>query len=360
MPDRIALEERIARLKAEEALRETQARLHTIIDAAPIVLWSMDPDGIVTLSEGKGLESLGLKPGQLVGRSLFELYGHLPGAADRFRRALAGEELTSSNSTQGQTFETRYVPRRDEGGRVQEVVGVSLNVTERLRMEEALRGLSRRLWSAQEEERRRVAAELEAEAGRVMATLERVLQDAAHEVDAGRLDALLSEGAKLATDVLNGLRRQAAELRPAALDELGLLPALRAAIDAFVRRTGIRAELAADEPEDTTSRPAHAECEEAAFRFVQEALRNTARHARASRVRIALERPDGWLRATVEDDGIGFDVEEALRSTHVGLAEIRERARMLGGRAHFRSRAGGGTSLSVELPNEPPAVGDSR
>ncbi len=77
----------------EEALRTSEARLHMVISHAPIALFAMDQHGIITLCEGRGLQRLRLQPGQVVGTSVFDLYGNIPQALEQIRRALAGEEL---------------------------------------------------------------------------------------------------------------------------------------------------------------------------------------------------------------------------------------------------------------------------
>jgi len=125
--------------RAEEALRETQARLQTVVSAAPIVLFALDRDGVFTLSEGRGLDGLGLKPGEVVGQCVFELYADMPQIVEDNRRALKGEEFTSTVDVGGLTFEARYSPIRDKSGEVVGVIGVATDITEGRRVEQALR-----------------------------------------------------------------------------------------------------------------------------------------------------------------------------------------------------------------------------
>ncbi len=120
------------------ALAESQAHLHEVIGSAAIVLYALDRDGIFTLSEGKGLEALGLEPGQLVGQSVFEVYKDVPLILRDAKRALAGERVVSFTEVAGMAFESRYLPYFDAEGRVERVVGVSLDVTEQQRAKEAL------------------------------------------------------------------------------------------------------------------------------------------------------------------------------------------------------------------------------
>jgi len=127
------------RLAQERALRANKERLRTVVAVAPLVLFALDKDGIFTLVEGKGLESLGVRPAQLVGQSVFNVYADLPQLLADFRRALAGESFSSTVEVFGQVFEAWYSPIRDGNGAVAGVTGVATDVTERHRAEDALR-----------------------------------------------------------------------------------------------------------------------------------------------------------------------------------------------------------------------------
>ena len=120
------------------ALEESQAHLREVIASAAIVLYAFDKDGVFTFSEGKGLEALGLEPGQLNGMSVFEVYKDVPLILRDAKRALAGERVISFTEVAGIAFESRYLPYFDEAGQVERVVGVSLDITEQQRAKEAL------------------------------------------------------------------------------------------------------------------------------------------------------------------------------------------------------------------------------
>ena len=121
------------------ALRASEERLRTVVGGAPIVLWAVDRKGIFTLSDGAGLRTLGLEPGQAVGQSVFEMYAGVPEVIDHVRRALRGEELLATVDVGAAIFESRFSPLRDANGRVIGVIGVSTDVTERVTAERALR-----------------------------------------------------------------------------------------------------------------------------------------------------------------------------------------------------------------------------
>ncbi len=127
------------RRRAEEALRASEQRLHTVVTNAPVVLFAMDSQGIFTFLEGKGLDSLGLKPGSVVGQSIFELRRATPRMRENTRRALAGEAFTTTAELAGMVLETRLMPLRNGNGTVVGVIGVATDITGRRRAEKALR-----------------------------------------------------------------------------------------------------------------------------------------------------------------------------------------------------------------------------
>ena len=127
------------RNRQDRALRESKERLRTVIAGAPLVLFSFDRNGTFTLAEGRGLDALGVRPAQLVGQSVFQLYADLPQALADVRRALAGEAFSSVVEVYGIVFEASYTPIRDRDGSVAGVIGVGTDITERRKAEEALR-----------------------------------------------------------------------------------------------------------------------------------------------------------------------------------------------------------------------------
>ncbi|HJW14232.1 MAG TPA: PAS domain S-box protein, partial [Thermoanaerobaculia bacterium] len=125
------------RKSSERALRESEERLRTLVANAPIVLFALDRDGVVTHLEGSGLETVGLSLLEAVGRSAFEVYGKYPKALDLLRRALAGEAFQETIEVETMTFDVEFAPRRDPQGGIAGVIGVATNVTEQRRAERA-------------------------------------------------------------------------------------------------------------------------------------------------------------------------------------------------------------------------------
>ena len=123
----------------ERALRASKERLRTVVAGAPLVLFALDQHGVFTLAEGRGLDALGVRPAQLMGQSVFQVYADMPQALTEVRRALAGESFSSTVEVLGVVFEVWYSPVRDAAGSVSGVIGVANDITERRRAEEALR-----------------------------------------------------------------------------------------------------------------------------------------------------------------------------------------------------------------------------
>ena len=135
------------------------------------------------------------------------------------------------------------------------------------------------------------------------------------------------------------------DVRPVALDELGLVPALREHLAHCEREHGLAFELVAEVPERLP-----ASVETALFRIVQEAVNNVLRHAQAQHVRVVLTRSDDNVRLDVADDGQGFDVQLPRSGRHIGLWSMRERVEQLGGQFELRSAPGQGTTVTAVLP----------
>lgn len=124
--------------KVEEALKGAQERLRMVINNAPIILFALDRDGVVTLSEGMGLAAISLRPGETVGKSVFELYKNSPEVVANVKRALSGESFQTVTDLGTAVLETHFHPIKDGDGKVSGVIGVSTDVTERRRNEHTM------------------------------------------------------------------------------------------------------------------------------------------------------------------------------------------------------------------------------
>jgi signal transduction histidine kinase len=202
-----------------------------------------------------------------------------------------------------------------------------------------------RVVDAQELERKRLARELHDETGQALTSVLLGLKAVEEAADAEEARAATARLRELIVGTLHDVRSLAVELRPAALDDFGLVPALERLTSTFTERTGIPVELEALLGEERLP-PA---VETALYRIVQESLTNVIKHSRASRVSVLLRRKRSSVAAVIEDDGVGFEPEEA-RDGGLGLIGMRERIALLDGRLTIESSAQEGTSIVVEVP----------
>lgn len=236
-------------------------------------------------------------------------------------------------------------PLRDHEGAITHFVSVGRDITERQRVETALRRLNETL----EQESRRIAHALHDQAGQLLAAVDIALDEFAHELPPSA-QPHLQEVKGLLDQIETQLRHLSHELRPTILDDLGLVPALEFLAEGVSARTGLA--VTVDGP--TTGRLPLA-IETALYRTVQEALTNVTKHAQAKCVSVQIMREDRRLRCTIRDDGIGFDVSAVLArkgERGLGLIGIRERLDALGGRLRITSAPGQGTELAITIPLE--------
>jgi signal transduction histidine kinase len=206
------------------------------------------------------------------------------------------------------------------------------------------RDVLRRVVQAQEAERKRLARELHDETGQALTSILLGLKPL-EQVGDDRVAEAVASVRELVVSTLQDVRRLAVELRPTALDDFGLLPAVERLTHTFREQTGMHVELESRLPEQRLP----AEVETALYRIIQEALTNVVKHSGASRVSILLTERDHGVAAMVEDDGMGFETETE-RDDGLGLVGMRERIGLVGGRLHIESSTGAGTTIVAEVP----------
>ncbi len=221
---------------------------------------------------------------------------------------------------------------------------------------EVLQALSRRLVDGLEAERRRIALELHDEIGQLLTGLKIMLERAEHQATDRRAESLAAAH-ELAGGLIARVREMALDLRPAMLEDLGLAPALLWHIGRYTTQTGGRVVF---KHSGLEGRRFPAPVEIAAYRIVQEALTNVARHAGASQATVTVSAGEEAVSLEIADDGRGFDARQALhRSSASGLAGMRERAAALGGSVEIESAPGAGTRVVAVLPLGGASAGES-
>ncbi len=348
------------RTKAEAALRESEERLRLAFDGAQEGVWDWN------LETGAVVYSPRWK--QMLGYEEDEIEPHVR----EWERLLhpddmaAARELNDSVQRGAPTYEGefrlrhkdgRYIHvlsrgfpvRREPGGPVVRIVGTHFDLTERQHREaeRARTELLARLVFAQEDERRRIAREMHDQFGEQLTSLSREiasLRDAAPAGLAAHIARLEAISQQLDRDVDHLVW----QLRPTSLDDLGLRAALTNYVQDWSKRVDIPAELHLSGLLDERL-PADAET--TLYRIAQEALTNVARHARATRVDVLLERQGDVVLLTVEDNGVGFEPAAAEAAADgFGLLGMHERAALVGATLQIESTAGGGTTVLLRLP----------
>ncbi len=244
---------------------------------------------------------------------------------------------------------------QSEAGEPKTLRGFMIDITERKHAQEELRRnrddmriLARRLISAHEDERRRIARELHDDLSQRLASI---------AIDSSMLESEIRPVNELGADKLAKLSDRIREtsmdvhqvsrqLHPAILDELGLVKAMQAECDAFQRRSGIT--LRFDGPSEYRSVAKSTEL--ALYRIMQECLRNIEKHSRAVSARVGLSVSETEISLTVTDTGTGFDPTQQREEPGLGLASLKERAGLLGGTVSIQSEIGRGTTVTAHLP----------
>ena len=366
------LESRVTERTA--ALSESEARYRAIGELIPYGVWVCDPSGGTVYLSDSFLE--------MVGKTLDECRQF--GWTDRlptedvepmlaaWKACREAEDLwdyihhfRAQNGTYRHIL-SRGVPMRDATGRVTAWVGINLDITERVQAEEELqssreqlRVYARRLVEEIENERRTIARELHDEAGQsltaMMMRLGLLEREARHSAE--HMVEPIRELKETTDGVMEGLHRLSRNLRPASLDQLGLVAALRQHIQSFEQQTSVKVTFAPVHFDSAYERLPE-EVETTVYRVVQEALTNVARYAHARQAAVILKRKPDRIVAIVEDNGVGFDVIEAGECGRLGLVGMRERAELIGGRFTIESTIGQGTTVFLEIPTAPRAGGD--
>lgn len=373
-----------------EELGHTNSDLQNLISATAIATVFLDRDLHITRYTPAAVALFNFIPTD-IGRPLRDLtrqgeYGPIEEDARRALRDLAPVEREVLS--EGSWFLARTLPYRTTDDHIAGVVVTFLDITLRKQAEQTLRAvgeelerrvkqrtaelddanralrsevegrirgqeereiLVRRLMVAQEEERGRISRGLHDEVGQILAALLldlEALQREASPTAAAKLQVMKSTLEKLTRQT----HQLAVELRPTALDDLGLSGALATYLQDWSARTCIHGEFSSAGLE-TTRLPGPIET--TIYRIVCEALSNVAKHAKANTVTVVVQRRASEAVTIVEDDGVGFDPEAEISANHLGILGMKERVTLLGGGLHFESNGGHGTTLYIRLPLEP-------
>jgi signal transduction histidine kinase len=218
-------------------------------------------------------------------------------------------------------------------------------------MQRKLRQLTRQIISAQEDERKQISRELHDGVVQTLIGINVELAALGEGASVGRhaLKAKIARTQRLVTNSVNAVHRFARELRPAVLDDLGLIPALHAYNKSLAARKKIKIKLTAFGGVEAMGSAKRT----VLFRVAQEALTNVARHSQATQVRMSITEISGAIRMEISDNGKSFQVDKVLSAKNhkrLGLVGMRERVEMVGGSLTIESSPGKGTTVRVEIP----------
>jgi signal transduction histidine kinase len=221
-------------------------------------------------------------------------------------------------------------------------------------MQDKLRQLTRQIISAQEEERKRISRELHDEVVQTLVGINVALSALGRGVDTEtqRLRQKIARTQRLVETSVRAVHRFARELRPAVLDDLGLIPALHAYSKSLAEREKIRIQMTAFRGVEALSSANRT----VLFRVAQEALNNVVRHAEATEIKIGLTTVPAGIRMEIIDNGKSFHVRKTLlakNNTRLGLIGMKERIEMIGGSFAIESTPGTGTTVRTEIPFKP-------
>lgn len=355
------VEERTAELaRANEALRESEAKYRTLFESIDEGFFLFE---VIFDEEGQVVDALYLEANpaairmtgrEWVGRRLSEIGPEFePYWMETFGRVARtgrGEGNQQYAEPLGAWYDFYVFPIRDSGQL--RIAIVFRDVTERKRAEEARNEALRQLVTAEEEERRRISRELHDSMGQLVTALLLRLGVLARDAASPEQTSRIQELERLADRIAREMQHLAVELRPPALDNLGLELALRSQLQEWSERHGVAADFHSTGLDGERLPP---EIEATLYRIVQEGLTNVLKHAEATHVSLILERHRGVVRGILEDDGRGFALDEILaapeKARRLGLRGMRERVALLGGELEVESTPGSGTTLFVRIPD---------
>jgi PAS domain S-box-containing protein len=353
------------RKQAEAAVREAAARYRQLFEANPHPMWIYDPATLRFLAiNDAAVGRYGYPRDEFLGMTLNDILvpEDVPSLSEVAQRVDDDNQssMWRHRLKDGRLIDMEIIAQTiDFEGRPARVV-LAHDVTERRRAAQdvldsraALRALVQRLQSAQEDERARVSRQIHDELGQMLTGLkldlswiERRLSEPEAALPRNALLDRTVEASVLIDQTIAAVQNLAAELRPGALDHLGLAAALAQRARQFQQRSGVACSLEVAEPIPELP-PAVADD---LFYICQEALTNVARHARATQVRLRLEVQDGQVRLSIEDNGIGIDPAVAAAQRSLGLLGMRERALQCAGSVEIEAASPRGTVVVVQVP----------
>lgn len=344
------LEEVNQMLEAQAALLQSREELLRIfVQNVPAAVAMFDRDMRYMQVSDRWCTDFSVSNSEILGRSHYEIFPDLP---DRWkkvhRRALAGETLRADedrwdreSGTMWSRWEIR--PWRNVDGTLGGILIFSEDITHRKQMEDNLLEMSRKLIASQEQERARIGRELHDDINQQLAMLALEMQQILENPSLvqSRGTELRNQLGNLSADV----QALSHDLHSSKLEYLGVVTGIRSWCREFAQRQKIDIDFTSD-----VSHPLPMEIGLTLFRVLQEALHNAVKHSGAVRVEVDMREHPADVELTIHDSGKGFDVEQAMQGTGLGLTSIQERVRLVNGTIAIDSKPTIGTSIHVHVP----------
>ncbi len=353
------------RKKYERALRESEEKYRDLYDNAPDMYHLIDRNGVVIDCNDTEAKMLGYRKDEIIGRPISDFLTaesqkiyEKEFALLKNHDAMYGleREFVRKDSTTFPVIQNAFI-ERDEFGELLRAKTTGRDITESKRVEdelrrsrEELRNLSAHLQSAREDERGHIAREIHDELGQILSKLKLDLSWLKKRLSHGQ-EQLVEKTEKMSgliDTTITAVQRISSELRPGALDYLGLSAAIEWHVNEFMAQTGIECSAAISNDISIEDQSIST----AVFRIVQETLTNVIRHSKATSVNVYLANKDNALVLEVSDNGTGIDAEKISSRSSFGLMGMRERARFLGGEINITGVPGKGTTVRLSIPIE--------
>ncbi len=344
------------RLRAQQAIRESEQRFRLVANTAPVLIWMSGPDKLCNYFNEPWLEftgrpiELALGNGWAEGVHPEDLRACLDTYTKAFdcRESFKMEYRLRRHDGQFRWLLDIGVPRFNADGSFAGYIGSCIDVTDRKLAEEALAGASRKLIEAQEQERIRIARELHDDVGQRLALLANGLEQIQHNSSGlpGQVRSSMRELHQHTLQIATDIQSLSHELHSAKLEYLGIAAAMRGFCKEFRERQRVEIDFASgDLPRSLP--PNISLC---LFRVLQEALHNSAKHSGVRHFDVRLEATPDEIYLKIQDLGSGFDTQEARRGHGLGLTSMEERLKLVKGSLTIESQPKRGTTIHARVP----------
>lgn len=319
----------IARIRAEDSLRQSEAHLRTIINSAPIALLATDAAGRITLEDGQGLAAMGIKPNEHARRLATEVYQDHPLMFANVGRAQAGEEFSSVLEFDSMTFDCRFTPLRDKQHKPAGFIAVATDVTERFR-------LQREILEISEREQARIGQDVHDGLCQQLIGAALKANSLTQSVEPGQAADTARKLCTLLDEAITESRRVCRGLYPIRLRREGLLPALEELASTSSERHQVQCTC----EHDTAALACDVATATHLYRIAQEAINNAVKHSGARHIAIRVAGAGNEIRLEIRDDGKGLS-RTAKSGPGMGLHIMDYRARLIGGNLELQTGSEG-------------------